>query len=120
MAYPNGLKSPRDEPSFPTYASPIRTVSSQFVSHSSSSSNAERASVTRRFTTNTVPTLSSLTTFSPLSPIGQQRRQAMEQPSDVTSSVSRFQFRFFCNLVHANNPLALCNSDVWLLGLCTI
>jgi hypothetical protein len=41
----------------------------------------------------------------------------MEQTSDVTSSVSQFQFRYFYNLVHANNLLALCNSDVWLLGL---
>ena len=115
MAYPNGLKSPRDEPSFPTYAAPIRTVSGQFAPHPTSS-NAERASVTRRFTTNAVPTLSSLTSFSPLSPIGQQRRQAMEQTSDMTASVSRFQFECSCNSVHANTFLASCTWILWLLG----
>ena len=35
------------------------------------------------FTTNTVPTLPTLSSLSLLSPIGQQRRQAAEQPADI-------------------------------------
>lgn len=89
MAFPNGLRSPREEGSFPNYTSPIRTVSSQYSSHNPpTTSSAERASLTRRFTTNAVTTLPTLSSFSQLSPIGQQRRQAMEQPSDMSVVVS--------------------------------
>ncbi|KAF2671687.1 hypothetical protein BT63DRAFT_177384 [Microthyrium microscopicum] len=96
MAFSNGLKSPRDDSSFSTYntSSPMRTSSSQYVPQLNSSS-VERASLHRRFTTNTVPTLNNLSLQSPLSPIGQQRRQAAESGFDLSnSSVQKSQTQF--------------------------
>lgn len=57
-------------------------------SHGSNNSatDRERANLHRRFTTNTVPTLNSLAANTPLSPIGQQRRQAAES-ADVNPAV---------------------------------
>lgn len=82
------LKSPREEPSFASITSPLRgggvgsQMSSQMASQMSSASSDARGQLHRRFTTNNIPTLST-----PLSPIGQQRRQAAEPP-EVTSAVS--------------------------------
>lgn len=95
MAYANGLgdrpddrrfrspQSPREESTFPSFTSPIRSIASQMQAHTSTANDA-RASLTRRFTTNTVP---QMPTLSPLSPIGQQRRQAAEN-TELTSAVS--------------------------------
>ena len=71
-----GLKSPREESSFASLASPLRTVGTQMASSSSDA----RGQLHRRFTTNNIPTLST-----PLSPIGQQRRQAAEPPEFTTA-----------------------------------
>jgi hypothetical protein len=74
MAYPagnGGLRSPREE-SFAFRNS----VGSQM-----GSSNDVRGQLHRRFTTNNIPTLNT-----PLSPIGQQRRQAAE-PTEFTTAV---------------------------------
>ncbi|KAF2736883.1 hypothetical protein EJ04DRAFT_144695 [Polyplosphaeria fusca] len=68
-------QSPRDESSFSSITSPLR----QMPSHAASSSDA-RGQLHRRFTTNNIPTLST-----PLSPIGQQRRQAAE-PAEYTTA----------------------------------
>lgn len=82
MAYPAGmgergaLKSPRED-SFASLASPLRSVGTQMAS----SSNDARGQLHRRFTTNNIPTQST-----PLSPIGQQRRQAAE-PTEFTTAV---------------------------------
>lgn len=73
----SGLKSPRDESGFASLASPLRAVGSQMASSSSDA----RGQLHRRFTTNNIPTLST-----PLSPIGQQRRQAAE-PTEFTTAV---------------------------------
>lgn len=73
----NGLKSPREESSFSSLASPLRAVGAQM----GPSSNDARGQLHRRFTTNNIPTLST-----PLSPIGQQRRQAAE-PTEFTTAV---------------------------------
>lgn len=75
MAYPagnGGLRSPRED-SFPFR----NTVGAQI----GSSSNDVRGQLHRRFTTNNIPTVST-----PLSPIGQQRRQAAE-PTEFTTAV---------------------------------
>jgi len=75
MAYPAGtgpLRSPREE-SFAFR----NTVGTQM----GASSNDVRGQLHRRFTTNNIPTLST-----PLSPIGQQRRQAAE-PTEFTTAV---------------------------------
>ncbi|EKG11259.1 hypothetical protein MPH_11603 [Macrophomina phaseolina MS6] len=74
-------QSPREESTFPSFNSPIRSIASQMQAHTSTANDA-RASLTRRFTTNTVPTMP---TLSPLSPIGQQRRQAAEN-TELTSA----------------------------------
>lgn len=74
-------QSPREESTFPNFTSPIRSIASQMQAHTSTANDA-RASLTRRFTTNTVPTMP---TLSPLSPIGQQRRQAAEN-TELTSA----------------------------------
>ncbi|KAH7046758.1 hypothetical protein B0J12DRAFT_741720 [Macrophomina phaseolina] len=74
-------QSPREESTFPSFTSPIRSIASQMQAHTSTANDA-RASLTRRFTTNTVPTMP---TLSPLSPIGQQRRQAAEN-TELTSA----------------------------------
>ena len=74
MAYPagnGGLRSPRED-SFAFRNS----VGSQM-----GSSNDVRGQLHRRFTTNNIPTVST-----PLSPIGQQRRQAAE-PTEFTTAV---------------------------------
>lgn len=73
----SGLKSPREESAFASLASPLRAVGSQMASSSSDA----RGQLHRRFTTNNIPTLST-----PLSPIGQQRRQAAE-PTEFTTAV---------------------------------
>jgi hypothetical protein len=79
MAYPagnGGLRSPREE-SFAFR----NTVGTQM-----GSSNDGRGQLHRRFTTNNIPTLST-----PLSPIGQQRRQAAE-PTEFTTAVRTRRF----------------------------
>jgi len=70
-------QSSREDTSF------LRGIGSQMQAQTPSASDA-RASLHRRFTTNTVPQLSSL---SPLSPIAQQRRAAAEPVSDLSSAV---------------------------------
>ena len=68
----NGLRSPREESSFLS------------LNHAAQNQNGDgRATLHRRFTTNNIPTLST-----PLSPIGQQRRQAAE-PAEFTTAVCR-------------------------------
>ena len=74
-----GLRSPREEPTFASLTSPLRTVGTQLASSSASDA---RGQLHRRFTTNNIPTLST-----PLSPIGQQRRQAAE-PADFTTTTA--------------------------------
>lgn len=74
MAYPagnGGLRSPREE----TFA--FRNS----VGAAMGASNDGRGQLHRRFTTNNIPTVST-----PLSPIGQQRRQAAE-PAEFTTAV---------------------------------
>ncbi|KAF2180250.1 hypothetical protein K469DRAFT_715500 [Zopfia rhizophila CBS 207.26] len=75
-------QSPRDESSFP---SPLRNVGSQMQAHNSASSDA-RGHLHRRFTTNNIPTLNT-----PLSPIGQQRRQAAEPTEYTTATYHKLQ-----------------------------
>jgi hypothetical protein len=78
----SGLRSPREEQSFAALGltSPLR--SSNFGSQAASSSAGDvRGQLHRRFTTNNIPTLNT-----PLSPIGQQRRQAAE-PAEFTTAV---------------------------------
>ncbi|KAF2660195.1 ARM repeat-containing protein [Lophiostoma macrostomum CBS 122681] len=83
MAFSSGigergaLKSPREESSFASIASPLRNAGPQM----SSASNDARGHLHRRFTTNNIPTLNT-----PLSPIGQQRRQAAEPPEFTTAT----------------------------------
>ncbi|KAF2250629.1 hypothetical protein BU26DRAFT_517455 [Trematosphaeria pertusa] len=87
MAYPAGmgergaLKSPRED-SFASLASPLRSVGTQMAS----SSNDARGQLHRRFTTNNIPTQST-----PLSPIGQQRRQAAEPTEFTTATYHKLQ-----------------------------
>lgn len=74
MAYPagnGGLRSPRED----SFA--FRNAAATQMG----SSNDVRGQLHRRFTTNNIPTLST-----PLSPIGQQRRQAAE-PTEFTTAV---------------------------------
>ena len=71
-------QSPREESSFPPITSPLRSVGTQLAAHGSDA----RGQLHRRFTTNNIPTLST-----PLSPIGQQRRQAAE-PTEFMTAVS--------------------------------
>ncbi|OAG11068.1 ARM repeat-containing protein [Paraphaeosphaeria sporulosa] len=79
----SGLRSPREESSFASLnlTSPLRAVGSQM---GSSSASDARGQLHRRFTTNNIPTLST-----PLSPIGQQRRQAAE-PTDFTTTTATY------------------------------
>ncbi|KAH8631389.1 mRNA binding protein Pumilio 2 [Alternaria alternata] len=66
----NGLRSPREESSFLS------------LNRAAQNQNGDgRATLQRRFTTNNIPTMST-----PLSPIGQQRRQAAE-PTEFTTAV---------------------------------
>jgi hypothetical protein len=67
----NGLRSPREESSFLS------------LNRAAQNNGDGRAQLHRRFTTNNIPTLST-----PLSPIGQQRRQAAE-PGEFTTAVCR-------------------------------
>ena len=88
MAFANGLRSPPNDSSLPTnYAPQIRPIGSQF-SPNVATSSADRAQLHRRFTTNALPTLPTLSSFGPLSPIGQQRRQAAEPAPDLAAAVS--------------------------------
>jgi hypothetical protein len=78
----SGLRSPREEQS--SFAglgltSPLRST---FGSQAASSNASDvRGQLHRRFTTNNIPTVNT-----PLSPIGQQRRQAAE-PQEFTTAV---------------------------------
>jgi hypothetical protein len=67
----SGLRSPREESSFLS------------LNRAAQNNGDGRAQLHRRFTTNNIPTLST-----PLSPIGQQRRQAAE-PTEFTTAVCR-------------------------------
>ena len=87
MAFQNGLRSPRDDSVFSNYAPSIRPIGSQPVSHVATT-NAERASLHRRFTTNALPTVPTLSAMTPLSPIAQQRRQARELLESDSAAVS--------------------------------
>lgn len=73
MAYPTGIRSPREETAFTALN---RNAGPAGASHDG------RGQLHRRFTTNNIPTLST-----PLSPIGQQRRQAAE-PTEYSTAVS--------------------------------
>ncbi|EON61784.1 hypothetical protein W97_01001 [Coniosporium apollinis CBS 100218] len=77
-------QSSREDTSF------LRGIGSQMQAQTPSASDA-RASLHRRFTTNTVPQLSSL---SPLSPIAQQRRAAAEPVSDLSSALEKKKLEF--------------------------
>ncbi|KAL6707045.1 hypothetical protein ACN47E_004797 [Coniothyrium glycines] len=76
MGGPSGLRSPRGEE--PPFNSLNR---GPFVA-----SNDGRGQLHRRFTTNNIPTLST-----PLSPIGQQRRQAAEPAEFTTATYHKLQ-----------------------------
>ncbi|KAF1918021.1 armadillo-type protein [Ampelomyces quisqualis] len=79
MAYPaanGGLRSPREE----SFA--FRTAAGSHMG----SSNDGRGQLHRRFTTNNIPTVST-----PLSPIGQQRRQAAEPTEFTTATYHKLQ-----------------------------
>ncbi|KAH7089767.1 armadillo-type protein [Paraphoma chrysanthemicola] len=79
MAYPagnGGLRSPREE----SFA--FRNA----VGTQMGASNDVRGQLHRRFTTNNIPTLST-----PLSPIGQQRRQAAEPTEFTTATYHKLQ-----------------------------
>jgi hypothetical protein len=79
MAYPagnGGLRSPRED----SFA--FRNTAGNQIG----SSNDVRGQLHRRFTTNNIPTVST-----PLSPIGQQRRQAAE-PTEFTTAVRTIHF----------------------------
>lgn len=89
MAYPfrGGPQSPRDDPPFPSYSnnplSPQRNqnrLSGSMLGASQPSAASEaRAGLTRRFTTNALPTLS---------PIGQQRRIAAGDTMQVSARMA--------------------------------
>ncbi|KAG9195692.1 ARM repeat-containing protein [Alternaria panax] len=70
----NGLRSPREESSF---------LSLNRAAQHQNQNGDGRATLQRRFTTNNIPTMST-----PLSPIGQQRRQAAE-PAEFTTALER-------------------------------
>ncbi|USP80471.1 uncharacterized protein yc1106_07745 [Curvularia clavata] len=69
----SGLRSPREEASF-------------FSLNRAAQNGDSRATLHRRFTTNNIPTLST-----PLSPIGQQRRQAAEPTEFTTATYHKLQ-----------------------------
>ncbi|KAF2002512.1 ARM repeat-containing protein [Amniculicola lignicola CBS 123094] len=75
----NPSQSPRDESSFASITSPLRSVGTM-------ASNDARGQLHRRFTTNNIPTLNT-----PLSPIGQQRRQAAEPAEFTTATYHKLQ-----------------------------
>lgn len=74
MAYPSGMGGP----------SGLRSPSS--LHQAMGPTNDGRAQLHRRFTTNNIPTLST-----PLSPIGQQRRQAAEPAESTTATYHKLQ-----------------------------
>lgn len=78
-------QSPRDESSLPSITSPLRGVGREMQAHNAASNDA-RATLHRRFTTNTVPTL-----HTPLPPIGQQRRLAAEPAEFTTATYHKLQ-----------------------------
>ncbi|OSS48130.1 hypothetical protein B5807_06383 [Epicoccum nigrum] len=83
----SGLRSPREEQS--SFAglgltSPLRST---FGSQAASSNASDvRGQLHRRFTTNNIPTVNT-----PLSPIGQQRRQAAEPQEFTTATYHKLQ-----------------------------
>lgn len=77
MAYPTGIRSPREETAFTALN---RNAGPAGASHDG------RGQLHRRFTTNNIPTLST-----PLSPIGQQRRQAAEPTEYSTATYHKLQ-----------------------------
>jgi hypothetical protein len=77
-----GLRSPREEQSSFTGLGLTSPLRSTFGSQATSSNASDvRGQLHRRFTTNNIPTVNT-----PLSPIGQQRRQAAE-PQEFTTAV---------------------------------
>lgn len=89
MAYPfrGGPQSPRDDPPFPSYSNnplspqrnPNRLSGSMLGASQPSAASEARAGLTRRFTTNALPTLS---------PIGQQRRMAAGDTMQVSARMA--------------------------------
>jgi len=78
-------QSPRDDPSFASYAtplSPLRSLASR-VTPTLQATSEVRGSLQRRFTTNALPTLA---------PIGEQRKQALQavEQWETGQVVSRF------------------------------
>ncbi|KAF1831045.1 hypothetical protein BDW02DRAFT_572393 [Decorospora gaudefroyi] len=69
----SGLRSPREESSF-------------FSLNRAAQNGDGRATLHRRFTTNNIPTFNT-----PLSPIGQQRRQAAEPAEFTTATYHKLQ-----------------------------
>jgi hypothetical protein len=80
----SGLRSPREDASFASLGltSPLR---SSFGAQFGPAHDA-RGPLQRRFTTNNIPTLNT-----PLSPIGQQRRQAAEPAEFTTATYHKLQ-----------------------------
>lgn len=77
-----GLRSPREEQSSFAALGLTSPLRSTFGSQATTQSAGDvRGQLHRRFTTNNIPTLNT-----PLSPIGQQRRQAAE-PQEFTTAV---------------------------------
>jgi hypothetical protein len=157
MTFTNGIKSPINGPESYVAASyatapqppapirthsnshfgvpPAQTVSSPLNQSSVSPSAADRGGVPRRFTTNALPTLNTLASASmvtPLSPIGQQRRQAAEQQSMVPEFGSVVSYIFISCTESLNNSwvkpcqmhqissLSGCSDadDAWPKGCC--
>lgn len=85
-----GLRSPREEQSSFAALGLTSPLRSTFGSHAANSSPGDvRGQLHRRFTTNNIPTLNT-----PLSPIGQQRRQAAE-PAEFTTAVRSGALLFY-------------------------
>lgn len=104
----SGLRSPRED-SFASLGltSPLRSsVGTQF---GSGPGHDVRGQLQRRFTTNNIPTLNT-----PLSPIGQQRRQAAEPPEFTTAVRSS---HVFPRRIHKLQRLAFQVTVVKLLSL---
>ncbi|KAF9701988.1 hypothetical protein EKO04_000277 [Ascochyta lentis] len=82
-----GLRSPREEQSSFAALGLTSPLRSTFGSQAASSSAGDvRGQLHRRFTTNNIPTLNT-----PLSPIGQQRRQAAEPAEFTTATYHKLQ-----------------------------
>ena len=111
----SGLRSPREEQS--SFAglgltSPLRST---FGSQAASSNASDvRGQLHRRFTTNNIPTVNT-----PLSPIGQQRRQAAEPQEFTTAVRSR---PFWCQKLVPRDAVAygpvLCASMCFICMAC--